>query len=160
MHLTHELEIFIFDDSETLILGSFPSVKSREYGFYYSHPQNRFFPVIAKVFDEETPKTIEDRKVFLKKHRIALYDVIEECYIDGSSDASIKNVVPIDIVGILEKYPNIKILGITGQKASSLFEKHLKDKVNIDVLHLPSTSPANAKMKLKDLVVSYRELFK
>ena len=155
MHLKHELEIFINKDSEILILGSFPSVKSREYRFYYSHPQNRFFLVLAKALNEETPKSIDDRKAFLRKHKIALYDVIEECDIDGSSDSSIKNVVPADIVGILLNYPNIKRIGITGKKASSLFDKYLKYKVEIDVVYLPSTSPANAKFKLEELIKAY-----
>lgn len=159
MHLTHELEIFIFDSSDTLILGSFPSVKSREYGFYYSHKQNRFFPVLAKVFNEETPSSIEERKEFLKRHHIALYDVIEECDILGSDDSSIRNAIPSDIPYFLKKYPNIKRIGITGKKAGILFDKHLKDKVNVNVFYLPSTSPANAKMTIGDLVKEYKRLF-
>ena len=160
MHLTHTLPIFIDEYSETLILGSFPSVKSRQYGFYYSHKQNRFFLVLSAIFHEECLDTIEKRKAFLKRHKIALYDVIEECDITNSEDASIKNVVPIDIKSILDKYPNIKRIGVTGSKASSLFERHLKDKVNLPIIYLPSTSPANAKMKLDDLVISYSKLFK
>lgn len=160
MHLTHELEIFIFDSSETLILGSFPSVKSREYGFYYSHKQNRFFPVLAKVFGEEAPSSIEERKDYLKRHHIALYDVIEECDILGSDDASIRNAIPSDIPSILKKYPNIKRIGITGKKAGILFDRYLKDKVNTEVIYLPSTSPANAKMKMDELVREYRVLFR
>ena len=159
MRLTHELEIFIHEDSEVLILGSFPSVKSREYGFYYSHRQNRFFPVLSRIFSEDTPIAIEERKEFLKRHKIALYDVIEECDIDGSDDSSIRNVIPADIVGILKKFPNINRIGITGKKAGLLFNKYLKDKINIDVFYLPSTSPANAKMTISDLAKEYRKLF-
>ena len=159
MHLTHTLKIFIGEDSETLILGSFPSIKSREYGFYYSHKQNRFFPVLAKVFDEPCPIEISDRKEFLRKHKIALYDVIEECDIDGSGDSSIKNVTPINISSILNKYPNIKRIGITGKKARTPFDKYLKSKVNIPVIYLPSTSPANAKMGVDELVNCYSILF-
>lgn len=159
MHLKHELEIFINNDSEILILGSFPSIKSREYGFYYSHPQNRFFPTISRIFDEPCPISILDRKVFLIKHRIALYDVIEECDIDNSSDSSIRNVTPIDIESILKKYPNIKVIGITGKKAASLFDKYLLDKVQIKVVYLPSTSSANAKMKTDELADKYKKLF-
>ena len=160
MHLLHELPIFIDDDSTSLILGSFPSVKSREYGFYYSHPQNRFFLILARVFDEECPRSVEERKVFLKKHHIALYDVIEECDILNSDDSSIKNEVPIDIKTILNKYPNIKVIGITGKKAASLFDKYLKDKVNVDVLYLPSSSPRNARMKIEELIDKYKAIKK
>lgn len=159
MHLTHTLEIFINKQSKILILGSFPSVKSREFGFYYSHPQNRFFPVLAKIFNEDRPISIDEKKDFLTRHRIALYDVIEECDIDGSDDSSIRGVTPIDIEKILKDYPNIKVIGITGKKAASLFDKYLLDKVNIPVVSLPSTSPANAKMSITALVIEYRRLF-
>lgn len=158
MHLTHELEIFIDDDSTILILGSFPSVKSREYGFYYSHKQNRFFPVLSKIFNEECPINIDDRKAFLKRHHIALYDVVEECDINNSEDSSIRNVKPVDIESILNKYQNIKTIGITGKKAKELFDKYLKDKVHINVIYLQSTSPANAKMKTDSLAVEYSRL--
>lgn len=160
MHLTHKLPIFINKESEILILGSFPSVKSRELGFYYSHPRNRFFSTLSKVFDEEFSNTIEGRKAFLIKHHIALYDVVEECDINNSEDASIRNVIPINIERILCDYPHIKLIGITGNKASSLFDKYLKDKVDIKVVYLPSTSPANAKMSDEELINKYKTLFK
>ena len=102
MHETHTFPIFINDDSTVLILGSFPSVKSREQNFYYAHPQNRFFPTLARIFSEDVPHQVQDRKTFLKIHRIALYDVIEECDIDGSDDSSIRNVTPINLQSILE----------------------------------------------------------
>ena len=158
-HHTHELPIFINKNSNVLVLGSFPSVKSREYGFYYSHKQNRFFPVLAAIFNEETPSTKEEKMDFCNRHGVALYDVIEECDIDGSSDSSIRNEKPIDIETILKEYPNIKVIGITGKKASKLFDKYLKEKVRIQVMYLPSTSPANAKMGLFDLVKEYQRLF-
>ena len=124
-HLTHTLELFASKDSKYLILGSFPSVKSREYNFYYAHPRNRFFPTLATIFNEPLSSDISERKDFLIRHNIALYDVIEECDIKGSSDSSIINVVPADIVSILSSYPNIKVIGITGGTASKLFQKHL-----------------------------------
>ena len=96
-HLIHTFPIYINDDSTYLFLGSFPSVKSREQMFYYGHPQNRFFKVLGSIFNEDVHNNTLSKKTFLKKHHIALYDVIEECDIIGSSDASIKNVVPIDI---------------------------------------------------------------
>lgn len=155
------LPIFIDPNSKILILGSFPSIRSRELGFYYSHKQNRFFLTLSRVFGEEAPLSIKDRKNFLKSHLIALYDVIERCEITNSSDSSTKDVIPIDIKKILSDYPNIKKIGVTGKKASSLFEKYLKQYVSddIEVYYLPSTSPANAKISLDELVEEYRALF-
>lgn len=162
-HLTHTLPIFINDDSKVLILGSFPSVKSREVMFYYGHSQNRFFKVLTKVFnDDSSIDTIEERKAFLLKHKIALYDVIEECDISGSADSSIKNVKPADIIGILREFPLIKVIGITGGKAKKLFDKYILNKIDltkVKVVYLPSSSPANAKMSIEALAESYKSLF-
>ena len=161
-HKKHELELFINDESKTLILGSFPSVKSREYGFYYSHNRNRFYIVLSKILNEPCPISIEDKKAFLRKHYIALYDVIEECDIDGSSDSSIKNMVPAPIEKILTKYPNIRTMGITGKKAADLFDRYLLkkiDKTKIKVVYLPSTSSANAKMSGDILLKEYKKIF-
>ena len=163
MHLTHTLPIFINEYSKYLILGSFPSVKSREYNFYYSHPRNRFFPTLYKIFNEEHSFDIEKRKEFLLRHNIALYDVIEECDIEASYDSSIKNETPINLLGILNNFPNIKVIGVTGGAASKLFAKHLLNKISdkdIKVVFLPSTSPANAKMSLDELVEHYKCIFK
>ena len=163
MHLTHTLPIFINESSKYLILGSFPSVKSREYNFYYSHPRNRFFPTLYKTFNEERSFDIEDRKDFLTRHNIALYDVIEECDIEASYDSSIKNVIPINLAEILENFPNIKVIGITGGTASKLFKKYLlkiAEERNVKVVFLPSTSPANAKMSNAELVEKYIEIFR
>ena len=161
-HLTHTLPIFISSSSKYLILGSFPSVKSREYNFYYSHPRNRFFPALYKIFDEEHSFDISNRKDFLKRHNIALYDVIEECDIEASYDSSIKNVKPINIVGILNDFPNINVIGVTGGMAEKLFKKYLLNLVDqnkIKVVFLPSTSPANAKMSNEELVKYYKKIF-
>ena len=163
MHLRHTLPIFINECSKYLILGSFPSVKSREYNFYYSHPRNRFFPTLYKIFNEEHSFDIDKRKEFLLRHNIALYDVIEECYIEASYDSSIKNEIPIDLLGILNNFPNIKVIGVTGGAASKLFAKHLLNKISdkdIKLVFLPSTSPANAKMSLNELVEHYKFIFK
>lgn len=160
MHLKHTLPIFANKDSRVLILGSFPSIKSRELGFYYSHPRNRFFMVLSAIFDEDCPISIDERKEFLKRHRIALYDVIKECDVISSDDSSIKNVTPVDIEEILKEYPNIKVIGVNGKKASSLFDKYLKNKVDgIKTIYLPSTSPANAKASLSLLINRFKELF-
>lgn len=156
-HVTHKsIPPFINEKSEILILGSLPSIASREQGFFYAHPQNRFFKVLAKVFDEEEPKGIDERKAFLLRNNIALYDVIYECDICGSSDASIKNVVPIDIKSILKKYPNIQKIFLTGKKSKELFDKYLQPICPIPGIGLPSTSAANANMSLETLVEQYK----
>ena len=160
-HQTHTFPIFVDKDSEILILGSFPSVKSRENMFYYAHPQNRFFKVLSILFNEEYSLDISKRKEMLIKHKIALYDVIEECDIEGSADSTITNIKPIDIKRILKNYPNIKVIATTGNKAASLFDKYLKDKVgDRKIIYLPSTSPANAKIKLDELVDKFKELIR
>lgn len=158
-HVTHEsIPPFINKGSKVLILGSLPSVASRKYGFFYAHPQNRFFKVLAKVFNEEEPKSIDERKRFLNRHNIALYDVIYECDISGSSDSSIRNVVPIDLMGILMKYPNIKRIYTTGKKAKDLYDKYLKEVGGIEAIGLPSTSPANATINIEELVIQYQKI--
>ena len=159
-HLSHTFPIYINKNSKILFLGSFPSVKSREQMFYYGHPLNRFFKVLGSIFHEGVHNTVESKKTFLKKYHIALYDVIEECDIEGSADSTIKNVTPIDLKSILEKYPNIKSIGVNGKKASSLFTKYLSKYCGgVKVYHLPSTSPANAKCSLEELIKEYSKLF-
>ena len=158
-HITHEsIPPFINEKSKILILGSLPSFASRKNGFFYAHPQNRFFKALAGVFNEEEPIGIAARKEFLEKHRIALYDVIYECDIVGSSDASIKNAIPIDLKGIINRYPNIKKIFTTGKKAKDLYDKYLNDQVDIEVIPLPSSSAANANMKLEKLIEEYRKI--
>jgi hypoxanthine-DNA glycosylase len=135
-------------DSEVLILGSFPSVASRKQNFYYAHPQNRFWPLMAKLFHEE----ITDRKEFCLRHHIALWDVIESCTISGSSDASIRDVVPNRINELIAK-THIRAVFTTGSTASKLYERYIR----CDAVHyaLPSSSPANAKMRMDDLLKEY-----
>ena len=125
----HTIKPFYNKDSKILILGSFPSVKSREEGFYYAHPQNRFWRILSSVFEEE----IVDKKEFLKKHKIALFDVCASCEIKGSSDASIKEVVPNDIEEIL-KESGIKQIILNGKTASKLYQKYMKDIIIFFVL--------------------------
>lgn len=125
-YITHEfLPPFINDDSEVLILGSLPSVKSREEGFYYAHPRNRFFLTLATIFNEDEPISIMDRKSFLNKHKIALYDVVYACDVHMSSDSSIKNVTTINIKCLLNAHTNIKTVAVNGGKAKQLFDKYL-----------------------------------
>ena len=160
-HITHEcIPPFINKDSEILILGSLPSVKSREEQFYYAHKSNRFWSVISRVFNEPIPNTIEEKKQMLTKHKIALYDVIYECDIIGSSDASIRNIVPINIKNdILDKCSNIRKIILTGSKSASLFDEYLAKDIDpkIKVYRMPSTSSANAKISLSQLVEIYAE---
>lgn len=118
--VTHNFDAYYNKDSKILILGSIPSIKSRELGFYYMHPQNRFWKVMSKVLQEKYPETIEDKKNLLKKNKIALWDVINCCEIENSSDSSISNVVPNDIASLLKK-TDIKKIYVTGKKALELY---------------------------------------
>ena len=149
MRSEHTIPAFYNKDSQVLILGSFPSVKSRSEGFYYAHPRNRFWPVLANIYHEE----IVDKKDFLKKHHIALFDVCASCEIKGSSDASIKKVIPNDLNPIL-KSGQIKLIVLNGKTASNLFHKY-NELINIKVISLPSTSPANASYNLEKLIHEY-----
>lgn len=152
----HTLEPFYNKNSKILILGSFPSVKSRELGFYYAHPQNRFWKVLSCIFDEEI-SDVESKKAFLTKYKIALYDVCATCEINKSKDASIKNVEANDLKVILNN-SNIKSIYVNGKTAYNLYNKLIKDKINIEAIYLPSTSPANAKYALEDLVIEYKQI--
>ena len=151
---------FINKDSNTLILGSLPSAASRKYGFFYAHPQNRFFKILAMVFKEEEPKTIDERKAFLTRNNIALYDVIFACDIYGSSDATIENVKPINLKDLLKQYPNIKKVFTTGKKAKELYDKYLLPQTGLEAISLPSSSAANASMSLERLVEEYKIILK
>lgn len=136
--------------SRVLVLGSFPSVRSRQVGFYYGHPQNRFWKLLALLMDAEVPDTIPEKRDFLLKHRIAVWDVIHSCTIEGSSDSSIRDVVPNDISMILEK-TQITTIFTNGRKAHSLYEKYMYPVCDIHAVKLPSTSPANAAFSLERL---------
>lgn len=153
--IKHPIPPFYNKDSEILILGSFPSVKSREQMFFYGHPQNRFWKVISAVFGADCPLTIEDKRLFLTKHRIALWDTIAECEIVGSSDSSITNVVPNDISLIL-KNSNVKRIFTNGKTSDKYYNKYIFDKVGIKAYCLPSTSPANAFWSLEKLVDAWK----
>lgn len=157
LQAVHELEPFYDSQSEILILGSFPSPKSRETGFYYGHPQNRFWKILAGVFTEEIPNSIEEKKNFLKRHRIALWDVIASCEIAGASDQSIRNPVPNPLGLILDHAPIKKIL-TTGSAAFRLYEKLCRPLTGIGATALPSPSPANCAMSLPLLTERYRSV--
>ena len=147
----------VFDEnSKILVLGSFPSVKSREEGFFYGHPQNRFWKVLANAFDASVPKNIDEKKALLLSNGIALWDIIHSCDIVGSSDSSIKNVVPNDISKILETAHIKKIIN-NGKKADTLYKKYIEPKVDIKATCLPSTSPANAQWSLDRLCDEWKK---
>ena len=146
----------VFDQhSRVLILGSFPSVKSREAGFFYGHPQNRFWKVIAVICGEAVPQTIEEKKELLLNNKLAVWDVIKSCEIEGSSDASIKNVTVNDLNMILD-IADIKEIYVNGKAAQRFYEKYTQPLVNRPAVYLPSTSPANAAWNMERLVESWR----
>ena len=127
------------NDSKILILGSFPSVKSREEMFFYGHPQNRFWKVIANVYDDQVPITIQEKKSLLQRHHIALWDVIKSCDIEGSSDASISSVVANDLSEILTS-ADIQKIFVNGKTAEKYFNKYTRDNIKRDAICLPTTS--------------------
>ena len=142
--LSHHFEPVFDESSRVLILGTFPSVKSRESNFYYGHPQNRFWKVAAALVNAPVPFSTEEKKAMLLAGRIAVWDVIASCSIEGSSDSSIKDVIPNDIAGLLEQ-TNIEAVFCNGQKAYELYEKYCEKMQGAPkAVKLPSTSPANA----------------
>lgn len=148
-HVNHGFGPFVDESTKVLILGSFPSVKSREVSFYYGHPSNRFYAVFAGLFHCEVPKDLDSKKQLLVNHHIGLYDVIESCMIHGSSDASIKDVVLTDIDSLV--LPQLKLIVLNGKTAGKY------DHGRNDVKHvvLPSTSSANAAYRLEKLIEAW-----
>ena len=155
-HIIHPIPPYYDKESSILILGSFPSVKSREQQFFYGHPQNRFWKVIARVFDDALPDTIDEKKTFLKRHHIALWDVIGACDIKGSSDSSIENVTPNDLSGILDT-ARIDGIFVNGKTAEKYYIKYTERETGIKAVCLPSTSPANAAWNIEKLVETWRK---
>ena len=138
-------------DSRILILGSFPSVRSREQLFFYGHPQNRFWKVAAAVMGDTIPETIEEKKAFLSRNHIALWDVIASCEITGSSDASIKNITPNNLTPIFEA-ADIEAVYTNGGKSYEMYQKYQLPVTGREAIKLPSTSPANAAWSLDRLI--------
>lgn len=153
--ITHAFSPVFDSESRILVLGTMPSPKSRELGFYYSHPRNRFWPVLAEIFREDAPKTPEEKTAFCLRHKIALWDVLRECDIEGAADSSIKNAVPNDISTIL-KNADIRAIFCTGTTAAKLYKKFIGPETKIPAITLPSTSPANAKVKFDELCEKYK----
>lgn len=157
MKQLHNIPPLYNKESRVLILGSFPSVKSREQAFFYGHPQNRFWLVLSNIFECEVPSTIEDKKRLILNNRLALWDVIAECEITGSSDSSIKNVIPNDIGKILAD-SNIKAIFVNGRTAEKYYIRFTEPIIGKKAIRLPSTSPANAAWSLEALCSEWRIL--
>lgn len=151
----HLIEPIYDKDSKILILGSFPSVKSREANFFYHHPQNRFWRVLAAVYQDIVPEEIADKKAFLKRHQIALWDVIASCNIKGSSDSSISDVEVNDLNMIIANSSVIHIY-TNGNLADKLYHRYFDTIIDLPVTKLPSTSPANAAYSLDKLLIYWR----
>lgn len=153
--ITHPIEPIYDNNSNILILGSFPSVRSREEGFFYGHRQNRFWKVVSRVFEEDEPKTIEEKKALLIRNKIALWDVIQSCDIVGSSDSSITNAVPNDLSAILST-ADIKAIYVNGKTALKYYEKYTEPVIKRPAICLPSTSPANAAWGMERLLDAWK----
>lgn len=148
----------VYDEhSRVLILGSFPSVKSRENRFFYGHPQNRFWKVLAAVYERAVPQTIEEKKVLLLECGIALWDVIASCEIEGSADSTIKHAVPNDVGQILEA-ADIERIFVNGKTAEKYYNRYLRDHLGREAICLPSTSPANAAWNLERLIEQWKQI--
>ena len=155
--IIHPIEPVFDEYSKILILGSFPSVRSREVSFFYGHKQNRFWKLMEMIFETEELNTIEEKKNFLHENHIALWDVIHSCKITGSSDASISDVVPNDLSVILNKSP-IERIYVNGRTAEKMYRKYILDEIQRDCIVLPSTSPANAVFTMERLYEVWKQI--
>ena len=154
-HITHSFDPVFDENSRVLILGTLPSVKSREQGFFYGHPQNRFWRVLAALWGEPCPGSTEKKIALLHRRRIALWDVIESCEITGSSDASIKNARINDLAGLLTRAP-IRAVFFNGRTAERLYLRHASGTIALPCRALPSTSPANAGWSEARLIAAWQ----
>lgn len=148
--IKHPIEPVYNESSKILILGSFPSVKSREEGFFYGHPQNRFWRVVSALLGENFPMTVEEKRAILFKYKIAVWDVIASCEIEGSADSTIKSVTPNDLTVILAE-SDIKAIFVNGKTAEKYYNKYILKTINRSAILLPSTSAANASFSLEKL---------
>ena len=153
--IVHPIKPIYNEESRVLILGSFPSVKSREENFFYAHTQNRFWKVLSAVFEAPIPKTIDEKKKLLLSSKIALWDVIYQCEITGSSDSSIKQVVPSNLQEIFD-CANIEKIFLNGKTAEKYYNKYQRRFADKEAICLPSTSSANAVYTLARLVDKWR----
>ena len=155
----HNIKPIFNSNSKILILGSFPSVKSRQEEFFYAHKQNRFWKVLSRVLNQQEPISIEEKKAFLLKNKIALWDVISSCEIFGSSDSSIKKVKPNNLSIVLNNSQVNKIF-VNGKTALKYYNKYILDAIKTEAECLPSTSPANATFSLEKLVLHWQQILK
>ena len=154
-HIVHPFGPLYDRDSRVLILGSLPSVKSREQNFFYGHPQNRFWPLLAALFGEKPPVSVEEKRALALRHRVALWDTIQSCDILGSSDSSIRNVVPTDLRPILAGSGVTRIF-CNGRTSGLYYRKYQEQPLGIPAAVLPSTSPANAAWTMERLTEAWR----
>ena len=155
----HPFDAFVPDGAEVLMLGSFPSIKSFEDNFYYAHPQNQFWKILAAVYDEVTPTSIQEKSSFLTKYKIALWDMVQSCERENSLDSNLKNIKVNDIEGFLKEYPTIKKVCFTGKTAQKLYEQNFSH-LQISTFYLPSPSPAYRAMKFDEKVKKYKDILK
>ena len=162
--LIHPFKPVVFEDSKILILGTFPSIKSFENNFYYSHPKNQFWDILANIFNEKKPKTIKEKIAFLKKHKIALWDSICECKRKkaNSRDDNLEIIKPCNIINLLKQYPNIKKIALTSRTAEKVIKKHFLNSqfsiLNSQLIYLPSPSPLNARLKFQQKAQIWKKL--
>ena len=154
-HIIHPFGPLYDKNSRVLILGSLPSVKSREQNFFYGHPQNRFWPLIARLFNEKVPSTTDEKKKLILKHHLALWDTIYSCDIIGSSDSSIRNVVPTDLKQIIDDSKVDRVF-CNGGTSGKYFHKYQEKALGTKAVILPSTSPANAAWSLDRLAEAWK----
>lgn len=159
IHVVHPFEPVFDRNSRILVLGSLPSVLSRENHFYYGNPQNRFWRVLAAVFSEPVPETIKEKTAFLLRNGVALWDAVAECDISGSSDASIRNVQPTDLARIFGE-AQIGAVFANGRAAAKYYDKYQKPLYARSIVTLPSTSPANAAWPLERLIETWAAAFR
>ena len=157
--VTHDFQPIYNEESRILMLGTMPSPKSREVGFYYGHPRNRFWKVVSEVCGENLPETKEEKIDFALRNKIAVWDVLAGCEIKGAEDASIKNPVANDM-NIIIKSADIKAIFATGQKAAQLYRRYCQKETGIEIICLPSTSPANCSISYEKLFEAYQEILK
>jgi hypoxanthine-DNA glycosylase len=154
-HIIHPIPPFFDETSRILVLGSFPSVKSRESGFFYGHPQNRFWKLLAAMFGETVPKTVPEKADMLRRHHIAAWDSIHSCDIEGSSDSSITNVVPNDFTEIFAA-ADIRAVFTNGRKSHEIYTRYCLPQTGRPAVCLPSTSPANAAWTMDRLLKAWK----
>lgn len=154
-HVTHPFAPVVSPRSDTLILGSLPSVRSRTEGFYYGHPQNRFWQLLAAVYGDALPQDIPAKRALILRHRLALWDVIAACDIAGSADASVRNAVPVDIAQVTDVAPIARVF-CNGALAGRLYARYLQPRLCLPTTILPSTSPANAAWSTERLIAAWQ----